>query len=173
MRSFAGEFTAYDPLFEFIDVGPGKERADEKITALVNFNLQDIRCEHIFLAVCHDGGYIPLLEQLAEDETVRSRITLILGAKVAAKYRTLDLDSRIELPGVFSPNEGILGWKAVKRIADLEEIMWQRKFYLRHGRQDPTAIQGNPVQVATWKEEREKLENWKVLAETLTRLSLG
>ncbi|KAI4108306.1 MAG: hypothetical protein LQ339_002207 [Xanthoria mediterranea] len=116
MRSFAGEFSARNPLFDFVDVGVGRERADEKIISSMEFYLQNVQWEHIFLAVCHDQGYIPFLEQLAEDERVRDGVTLIYGARVARRYRTLDLDLRIELPTVFSPNEGTLLWSIAKDV---------------------------------------------------------
>lgn len=82
----------------------------------MEFYLQNVQWEHIFLAVCHDQGYIPFLEQLAEDERVRDGVTLIYGARVARRYRTLDLDLRIELPTVFSPNEGTLLWSIAKDV---------------------------------------------------------
>lgn len=111
----------------------------------------------MFLAVCHDQGYVPLLEQLAQDERVRNSITLIRGARVARQYHTLNLGPRIELPTVFSPDEGILLWRKVKNAfhhegLDMEEvkICWQRKFYQRTGSQDPSAIQMNPAELAAW-----------------------
>lgn len=117
------------------------------------------------MALCHDQGYIPFLEQLAQDERVRNSITLIRGARVARQYRTLNLGPRIELSTVFSPDEGTLLWRKIKNTfhhedQDMEEveIWWQRKFYQRTGSQDPSAIQISLAEMEAWAKRRLEYE---------------
>ncbi|KAI4258712.1 MAG: hypothetical protein L6R42_004952, partial [Xanthoria sp. 1 TBL-2021] len=148
MRSFASGFSMANKLFDFVDVGPGKDLADRKITEMAKFYLNNEQCQHVFLGICHDGGYIPFLQGLAKDDTKYNRVTLIYGPKVARKYRDLDWPRTTELPTVFSSYWGAMQWQEVQvdfcnlEKQDLlqEDIMWQRMFYQRNGREDPTAI---------------------------------
>ncbi|KAL8850283.1 MAG: hypothetical protein Q9221_004793 [Calogaya cf. arnoldii] len=50
LRPFAGEFNAQHPLVSFVNVGPGKQRADRKIKGLLKFHLDNKLCKQILLA---------------------------------------------------------------------------------------------------------------------------
>ncbi len=76
-------FTRRYALVDFVDVGPGKEEADNKIRSkfprtmlmkflftkncseVLDFHVSNPQCEHILLACCHDAGYVPVLRQYA------------------------------------------------------------------------------------------------------------
>ncbi|KAL8827583.1 MAG: hypothetical protein Q9170_006958 [Blastenia crenularia] len=78
VEDFYRGFTGSKILFDFIDVGPGKDRADEKITELFKLQLSDYRCHHIFFGCSHDNGYARLLEQYTEP-SLTVRVTLLEG----------------------------------------------------------------------------------------------
>ncbi|KAL8767203.1 MAG: hypothetical protein Q9209_006208 [Squamulea sp. 1 TL-2023] len=144
LRPFAREFTAVYPLFDFIDVGPGPERADDKIWNLAMFYLNNKQCMHVLLGICHDGGYAPYLEGLTTDETTCDRITLVIGAQFSRPFRELNF-AVTRFPSVFSLFRGTLRWAMGKRTVDWEginehsEAVWQRFYLERTGREDPTA----------------------------------
>ena len=74
---FARGFTMARALFDFVDCGSGKERADSKIRASFNLNLSTIQCRHIILGCSHDNGYARMLEELQHDDY--EKITLLEG----------------------------------------------------------------------------------------------
>ncbi|KAK3387700.1 hypothetical protein B0H63DRAFT_521729 [Podospora didyma] len=96
LRDFTLGFTQGKATFDFIDVGYGKERADNKIKGEVSFesrsvpslmvraeqtkwNLRNINCKHLILGISHDAGYAPFLDELFQDHQTSSRITVLEG----------------------------------------------------------------------------------------------
>ncbi|KAL2352892.1 C-x8-C-x5-C-x3-H type zinc finger protein [Cryomyces antarcticus] len=59
---FARAFSLNQPLFSFIDVGSGKERADHKIKEMFRLFIHNNQCKHIIFGGCHDNGYLPNLD---------------------------------------------------------------------------------------------------------------
>ncbi|KAL8703815.1 MAG: hypothetical protein Q9201_003010 [Fulgogasparrea decipioides] len=105
LEDFYRGFTGSKILFDFVDVGPGKDRADEKITELFKLHLSDFHCQHIFFGCSHDNGYARLLEQYTE-QTVTDQITLLEGVPfekelhlMRAKYST------VKFEGLFRTNK--------------------------------------------------------------------
>ncbi|KAL8749798.1 MAG: hypothetical protein Q9184_006664, partial [Pyrenodesmia sp. 2 TL-2023] len=88
LEDFYRGFTGSKILFDFVDVGPGKDRADEKITELFKLQLSDYRCHHIFFGCSHDNGYARLLEQYTEP-SLTSRITLLEGVPFEKELKFL------------------------------------------------------------------------------------
>ncbi|KAH7139137.1 hypothetical protein B0J11DRAFT_516140 [Dendryphion nanum] len=76
-RFFRG-FTLEKALFDFVDVGPGKDRADKKIIESFKLYLDDFSCRKIFFGCSHDNGYARVLEDYTDDLSI-SRVTLIGG----------------------------------------------------------------------------------------------
>ncbi|KAL8649552.1 MAG: hypothetical protein Q9226_005528 [Calogaya cf. arnoldii] len=105
---FANGFTGRHPLFDFVDVGLGKERADHKIRELFHFYINSLQCKHVLLGVSHDSGYVPFLEQFVADEAVRDRVTLLEGYQVSPAIRNLGFKRSVRFPSVFAP-----GWTPV------------------------------------------------------------
>ena len=100
------------------------------------------QCLHILLAVCHDGGYVPLLKSFAADKTVRDRITLVFGAKIAQSFRTLDWPWTIEFPSVFSSTVGVYPLKIPNLPSETKEMwdaVWSRAYKERNNRESPKA----------------------------------
>ncbi|MCJ1453869.1 hypothetical protein MMC28_004218 [Mycoblastus sanguinarius] len=93
IEDFARGFTGSKQLFDFVDVGMGKDRADDKISEIFKLHLYDCHCRHILFGCSHDNGYARLLEGL--DSSILSGITLLEGvpfekelANLKSKYRT-------------------------------------------------------------------------------------
>ncbi|MCJ1411249.1 hypothetical protein MMC19_005337 [Ptychographa xylographoides] len=78
MREFARGFTGTKQLFDFIDVGSGKDRADDKVSELLKLYLYNCHCRHILFGCSHDNGYARLLEDV-NDRTMPNHITLLEG----------------------------------------------------------------------------------------------
>ncbi|MCJ1310117.1 hypothetical protein MMC25_003778 [Agyrium rufum] len=98
VEDFARGFTGAKQLFDFIDVGSGKDRADDKIGENFKLNLHNVHCRHVLLGCAHDNGYARLLEDVG-DETVYGRVTLIEGVpfgrelfELSKRYRAASSD---------------------------------------------------------------------------------
>ncbi|KAL8881963.1 MAG: hypothetical protein Q9198_000946 [Flavoplaca austrocitrina] len=107
LRPFVWDFNSQDPLVDFVDIGPGGQRADLKIQDLLEYYVSNDLCEHIFLGVCHDRGYIPFIEQTLRDGTDPDRMTLVVKSSVRPGYDTLGLRTT-QMPTVFSIVTGTL-----------------------------------------------------------------
>ncbi|KAH8757115.1 hypothetical protein BGZ57DRAFT_932890 [Hyaloscypha finlandica] len=82
MGQFWCGFTRRYPLVDFVDVGAGKEEADNKLREVLAFHIVNPQCEHILLACCHDAGYVPVLRQYAAQATLFERMTLLSAGVV-------------------------------------------------------------------------------------------
>ncbi|KAB8343133.1 hypothetical protein FH972_022726 [Carpinus fangiana] len=121
--AFFRGFSSSQFLFDFVDVGPGKERADTKLREHFNMFLGNTQCKHIILGgICHDNGYRNILIPYSRNTGVTSRVTLLQTYdKCAIEYKTSgfeliqwpDVFRRIELgsppPGIMRPSAGPLG----------------------------------------------------------------
>ncbi|PSR83236.1 hypothetical protein BD289DRAFT_288255 [Coniella lustricola] len=86
--------------FDFIDVGPGKERADTKIKEAIRWHLRNHNCKQIVLAISHDSGYASFLDENIRDTESRGRVTILEGVPthrdlVATKLPILNLNNEI------------------------------------------------------------------------------
>ncbi|KAK3178050.1 hypothetical protein OEA41_000182 [Lepraria neglecta] len=101
LNLFARSFNQRQGLFDFVDIGAGKEEADNKIRECLSFYLDNWQCKHVVFGACHDSGYAPYLGQFAADPLKRDRITLLQGVTIhpriaALGFRyTLKLDSSL------------------------------------------------------------------------------
>lgn len=93
LRQFASGFTQNQPLFDFVDAGHGKERADHKIKELFNLFVKDIHCKHIVLGCCHDNGYVVILDPYKHNRLAASRITLLQGPRCGREYATAPFET--------------------------------------------------------------------------------
>ncbi|KAL8636969.1 MAG: hypothetical protein Q9228_005706, partial [Teloschistes exilis] len=73
LRPFVAGFTQSQPLFDYVDAGYGKERADHKVKA-------------------HDNGYVPTLDAFKNNPTVASRISLLKPISKGREYNGLPFD---------------------------------------------------------------------------------
>ncbi|KAF6222101.1 hypothetical protein HO133_001187 [Letharia lupina] len=110
IEDFARGFTGSKQLFDFVDVGVGKDRADDKISGefqlrssarvahnspeIFKLHLYDSHCRRILFGCSHDNGYARLLEDVP-DKPIRDQITLLEGVpferelfQLKSTYRT-------------------------------------------------------------------------------------
>lgn len=101
------------------------------------------QCLHIVLAVCHDGGYVPLLKPFAADKKSRDRITLVFGAKIAQSFQILDWPWTAEFPSVFSSIVGDLQFTMSnlpsEMTSEVKELVWRWVYKQRNERESPKA----------------------------------
>ncbi|KAF2490101.1 hypothetical protein BU16DRAFT_170516 [Lophium mytilinum] len=89
IEEFARGFTRGRHLFDFVDVGPGKDRADEKIIETLKLYVGNIHCRQIFFGCSHDNGYARVLEEDAHDEFFNTRVTLLEGVPFEKELQEL------------------------------------------------------------------------------------
>ncbi|KAH7323781.1 hypothetical protein BKA65DRAFT_511460 [Rhexocercosporidium sp. MPI-PUGE-AT-0058] len=77
LSSFWIGFSRSSPLVDFVDVGPGKEEADNKLRQVLDFYINNPQCTHIMLICCHDAGYVPVLRPYSTQKILSQRITLV------------------------------------------------------------------------------------------------
>ncbi|MCJ1372024.1 hypothetical protein MMC20_003245 [Loxospora ochrophaea] len=99
IEDFARGFTSSKQLFDFVDVGYGKDRADDKLSELFKLHLYNCHCRQIIFGCSHDNGYARLLEEIA-DEPISDRVKLLEGvpferelATLKSKYQTTKFES--------------------------------------------------------------------------------
>lgn len=101
-RSFApfiASFNRSSGLSDFVDAGDLKENADFKLKALLRLYADNVQCKHIYLAACHDVGYISELTPHAGNS---ARFTLVNSRGIRFHDEFTKLGMGIEdLPGVF------------------------------------------------------------------------
>ncbi|GAP88301.1 putative C-x8-C-x5-C-x3-H type zinc finger protein [Rosellinia necatrix] len=88
LRVFAEQFTNTYADCDFINVGKGKENTDSKIRRLLDHYYKNAQCRAIFIACCHDNGYLHDLRQYAGGD-LDARIHLIETTPAEPAFRTL------------------------------------------------------------------------------------
>ncbi|KAK8209503.1 hypothetical protein IWZ01DRAFT_572578 [Phyllosticta capitalensis] len=76
-------------LMDFVDVGSGKDRADQKVVEQLKLNLRNRHCRQILLGGSHDNGYTRILGEIVNYEQAVQKITLIEGVPFAREYGSL------------------------------------------------------------------------------------
>ncbi|KAI0019815.1 hypothetical protein F4780DRAFT_745036 [Xylariomycetidae sp. FL0641] len=79
LKDFILGFNQARASFDFVDLGYGKQRADDKIKETARFHLGNYNCKQILLGISHDAGYAPFLEDVLCDNSARQRITVLEG----------------------------------------------------------------------------------------------
>lgn len=98
ITAFGRAFGLAQPLFSFIDVGEGKERADHKIRETLRVFLPNAQCKHVFFGPCNDNGYVVVLERYKRDYA--SRLTLVETRQPEPGFISLGFP-RISWPSIF------------------------------------------------------------------------
>lgn len=99
-QEFARDFTESMPLFDYIDCGTGKERADSKIQELAHLFIANPACHAVFLAAAKDNGFARLLEQYSCDAAVRDKIVVVHPGYIIREIDALGFKS-VEWSSVF------------------------------------------------------------------------
>ncbi|KAF2434040.1 hypothetical protein EJ08DRAFT_21593 [Tothia fuscella] len=109
---FTRGFTSGQVLFDFIDVGSGKDRADEKISETLKTHVNDVHCLQIFFGCSHDNGHTRLLEKYMYDNEARGKITLLEGVPFEKELEALMATSpfqRAKFGNLFREKKIVLG----------------------------------------------------------------
>ncbi|KAE9364678.1 hypothetical protein N431DRAFT_421835 [Stipitochalara longipes BDJ] len=114
MSQFWVGFTRRHPMVDFVDVGTGKEEADNKLkTEVLSFHIGNPQCEHILLACCHDAGYVPELREYAAQSSSSERITLLLAGHIRSDMSALGFRATRLFEPLFSPSNPTSNAQAV------------------------------------------------------------
>ncbi|KAK8172083.1 hypothetical protein BKA80DRAFT_293448 [Phyllosticta citrichinensis] len=89
LQEFVIGFSQGKFLMDFVDVGAGKDRADQKVVEQLKLNLRNRHCRQILLAGSHDNGYTRILGEVVNYEQAVQKITLIEGVPFAREYGVL------------------------------------------------------------------------------------
>lgn len=104
LQAFGQAFGLAQPLFNFIDAGSGKERADHKIRETLRLYLPIPQCKHIFFGPCHDNGYLPVLEPYKRDSAISSRLSLVETRPAEPGFRELGF-RMVSFPRIFRDSD--------------------------------------------------------------------
>ncbi|KAI1359811.1 hypothetical protein F5Y08DRAFT_64777 [Xylaria arbuscula] len=119
LAPFVANFNRSYGLTDFVDAGELKENADFKIRALLNLYADNLQCKHIYVAACHDVGYLSEITRFRGDH---GRVTLVRSSGLLFHDQFSRLDLGIEeLPGVFRtvPLEGPISYTKPNSSAEL------------------------------------------------------
>lgn len=125
LEDFARGFTRGKTLCDFVDVGPGKDRADGKITGTLGLlqrlsimlttvsetfklHLYDYTCRNVLFGCSHDNGYARLLEQYVGDHEATPRMTLLEGTPFEKELQVLPFRKH-KFDGIFRDRKITLG----------------------------------------------------------------
>ncbi|KAK0626776.1 hypothetical protein B0T14DRAFT_534862 [Immersiella caudata] len=100
LKDFSLGFSQGKATFDFVDVGHGKERADNKIKETARWHLRNYNCKQVLLGISHDAGYAPFLDELFQDSLTKNIVTVIEGCPtvrelVATDVRIMVLDDTL------------------------------------------------------------------------------
>ncbi|KAJ4306696.1 hypothetical protein N0V88_000060 [Collariella sp. IMI 366227] len=107
LKDFTLGFTQAKASFDFIDVGRGKERADNKIKETTKWHLRNADCKQVILGISHDAGYAPFLDELFQDASLRTRITVLEGIATVREMATTGVNI-LNLNGTLFRSENLI-----------------------------------------------------------------
>ena len=101
LYTFMIQFSETHPLFDFLDCGSGRERADSKIKQNFELFIDNPYCRAMFLAVCYDGGFVRMLEPYQYADDAVTKVVLIKAGQVALGFTSVPLFKFTEFKSVF------------------------------------------------------------------------
>ena len=113
IEDFARGFTGGKTLFDFTDVGAGKDRADGKIAETFKLYLYDYHCRQVIFGCSHDNGYARLLEQYLQDGEALPRVTLLEGVPFEKELIALPFRQK-KFSGIFRENKIVIPGQVVR-----------------------------------------------------------
>lgn len=113
LDDFSRSLTRRKPLFDWIDVGSGRDSADAKISRVFQLNIQDPHCRHILLGCSHDGGHARTLKELSEARPdALDLVTLLEASPFMKQLSSLDFRTT-KLYSILQPQNMNL-WNVIK-----------------------------------------------------------
>lgn len=105
VREFTIGFTQAHNHTNFIDVGHGKEGADEKLKCELRWHLKNQNCRHIMFGVSHDNGYVPSLRSLSAEPGALEKVVLIEATPFGKGFADLQYRKIKMPPGLFNTSK--------------------------------------------------------------------
>ncbi|KAF1834674.1 hypothetical protein BDW02DRAFT_323474 [Decorospora gaudefroyi] len=99
-EDFVRGFTRGKTLFDFIDVGAGKDRADEKIIESFKLYSRDYHCRRLLFGCSHDNGYARALEECSDRAELVNKVVLLEGVPFEKELVPLPYGTK-KFPGLF------------------------------------------------------------------------
>ncbi|CAO2655243.1 Nn.00g103070.m01.CDS01 [Neocucurbitaria sp. VM-36] len=106
-QDFVRGFTRGKTLFDFIDVGGGKDRADEKIIESFKLFSQDYHCRRVLFGCSHDNGYARALEECSDKAETLDKVILLEGVPFEKELISLPYSTK-KFPGIFRESKIVL-----------------------------------------------------------------
>ncbi|KAI9721854.1 MAG: hypothetical protein M1828_004949 [Chrysothrix sp. TS-e1954] len=103
-NDFASAFSLNQPLFNIIDVGRGKERADHKIREMFRLFASNVHCKQIIFGGCHDNGYLNDLEPIKRNKDIADKMTLLETTPAQWQFKSLGFPI-VRFSSVFRDND--------------------------------------------------------------------
>ncbi|KAF2024785.1 hypothetical protein EK21DRAFT_77906 [Setomelanomma holmii] len=114
-EDFTRGFTRGKSMFDFVDVGSGKDRADEKIIESLKLFSQDLHCRRVLFGCSHDNGYARVLEEFSDRPEIVGKVVLLEGVPFERELIPLPYETT-KFPGLFRDTKIILNPSAVPYI---------------------------------------------------------
>lgn len=92
LNLFARGFSQAFDTCDFVLVGAGKDRADEKIKGVFKTFVGNPTCRQVLFAACHDNGYVRLLEKY-QHSPVAEKVTLLNSFETGKEFAGLGFRS--------------------------------------------------------------------------------
>ncbi|KAK9793567.1 hypothetical protein SCARD494_06151 [Seiridium cardinale] len=89
MKFFAEQFTNSRTEVDFVNVGRGKENADSKIRKMLSHYHKNLQCKKMFVACCHDNGYLHDLREYSDKNDLYRKIVLVETTTAEPLFQTL------------------------------------------------------------------------------------
>jgi hypothetical protein len=158
IHTFMIQFSEAHPLFDFLDCGSGKERADTKIRHNFELFIDNPYCRAMFLAVCYDAGFVRMLEPYQHSQDALNKIVLIKAGQVAPGFLSVPLFKFTEFTSVFNERYSLKLSSTGKTLYSADEPK-SADFQLRStlssdNEQDPEDLPIEQVPYAPWKHPR-------------------
>lgn len=83
---FVAGFNRNNGNFDFVDAGDRKENADAKVRAKFDMYAENVHCQHIYFAGCHDSGYASML---SSNSNRKEKITLLRHSEFHPQFEEL------------------------------------------------------------------------------------
>ncbi|TQN65823.1 hypothetical protein CSHISOI_09680 [Colletotrichum shisoi] len=97
---FIASFNRSYGLADYLDAGELKENADFKLRALMQLYADNAQCKHMYLAFCHDVGYVADLTPYVRGYSNKFTLIKAPGTRFHTQFTKLGMDI-VEFPGVF------------------------------------------------------------------------
>ncbi|KAL3430977.1 hypothetical protein BDV09DRAFT_177380 [Aspergillus tetrazonus] len=100
LTSFAKGFSQARDASDFVLVGSGKDRADEKIKGTFQQFITNPTCRHVIFGACHDNGYVRLLER-HQNTAAADQVTLLRPFETGREFAGLKGFRSVRLETIF------------------------------------------------------------------------